>query len=277
MPWKRWPWPPTSSNGLSAKYNPIVNSELPSANEILTLLRSVRDLVRNSVKREETLNQGRRLNHSRRKGDAEEAVIQSNRRLEADLAQAEVEREAASHALAERHRRRRSWVERAHRTVQNAVDERIRATEGQGQYDRQKNLILIDRQREEETATARTLYDELRVALGESQRRQSEVEKRARRAVSGYGYFSSRLQHALSLTADPAGIRDVDALLESTRKDLDRAEDALEELEELPLPAVFRTVPFSIALILIAGAHAAAFFLLPPDLGLLLVLVADEG
>jgi len=244
-----------------------VNNEFPSVGDILALLRSIQDVVRTTAKREETLNQGRRLNQSRRKGDAEEAVIESNRRLEAELAQAESERELASGALAERHRRRRAWIERAHRASRSTVDEKIRAAEGQGQYDRQKNLILIDRQRDEETANARTLYDELRVSLGESQRRQSDVEKRARKAVRGYGQFAHRLQRALSITADPAGGSDVDGLLDSTKKDLDRAEDALEELEELPLPALFRILPFSIGVILILGVHAAAYFLLPADLG----------
>jgi len=250
-----------------SQYTPIVNNELPSAGDILSLLRSIQDLVRSTAKREETLNQGRRLNHSRRKGDAEEAVIESNRRLEADLAQAEVERETASAALAEKHRRRRAWIERAHRAARSTIDEKIRSAEGQGQYDRQKNLILIDRQRDEDTTNARTFYDELRVMLGESQRRQSDVEKRARKAVRGYGQFAHRLQRALSLTADPTGGRDVDGLLDGTKKDLDRAEDALEELEELPLPALFRVLPFSIGVILILGVHLAAYFLLPTSMG----------
>ena len=51
-----------------------MNNELPSAGEILTLLYSLQDVVRSTAKREETLNQGRRLNQSRRKGDADEAV-----------------------------------------------------------------------------------------------------------------------------------------------------------------------------------------------------------
>jgi len=244
-----------------------VNNELPSAGEILAQLRSIEDLVRVTAKREETINQGRRLNQSRRRGDAEEALAESKRQLEADLAVAETDRGVAAEALAERHRRRRTWLDRAHRTARAAIDEKIRALEGQAQYDRQKTLILVDRQRDDESAQARTFYDELRVMLGESQRRQSDVEKRARRAVSGFGQFARRLQHTLSLTADPAGGRDVDGLLESTKKELDRAEDALEELEELPLAALFRFLPFSVGLILILGAHAAAYFLLPPDLG----------
>ncbi|RFC44182.1 MAG: DNA segregation ATPase FtsK/SpoIIIE [Verrucomicrobia bacterium] len=244
-----------------------MNKELPSADEVAAQLRAIEELVRVTAKREETLNQGKRLNHSRRRADADEALVESNRRLEMDSASAETDRISASERFGQRQRNRRTWLDRAHRSVRTGIDEKIRALEGQAHYDRQKTLIQIDRQRDEESAQARTSFDDLRVSLGDSQRRQSDVEKRARRAVRGYGGFSRRLHHALSLTADPAGGSDVTGLLQSVKWDLDRAEDALEELEALWLAALFRFLPLSIGLILILGGHAAAHLLLPPEWG----------
>ncbi|MBU6302417.1 MAG: ATP-binding protein [Verrucomicrobia bacterium] len=246
---------------------PTVNNSLPSAGELLAHLGVIRELVRAVARREETLNHGRRLNHSRRRVDAEEALAESRRRLEGDLAAAETGRGLAVEALEEGQRLRRARLERAFRAVGAVLEEKFQALEGQAQYDRQKSLIQIDRQREEDSLRARTFFDDLRVTLGDSQRRQSEVEKRARRAVRGFGGFSRRLHHALTLTADPVGERDVSGLLESTKRELDAAEDALEDLEELPLVSLFRLLPLSIGLILIGGAHGAGFFLLPPELG----------
>jgi ABC-type multidrug transport system fused ATPase/permease subunit len=243
-----------------------MNPPLPSADEALAGLRSLRESLAATAKREDVLLQGRRLNQSRRRGDAEEAAAASTRRLAADLADADAETAAARERWTSRRQRRRAWIDRAQLAARRAVDEKIRALEGQGHYDRQKHLLLADREREQAIANARDFHEEVRTILGEAQRRQSAVEQRARHAVRGFFPFSRQLHRALTLTADLSHGDSVDALLEATRSELALAEAPLAELEKFPLAHLFRLLPVSAVLILGAGAIAAARVLLPADL-----------
>jgi ABC-type multidrug transport system fused ATPase/permease subunit len=235
-----------------------VNS-LPSVNALLAVLDALRKNVRQFTARAEKLDADFRqgtateLRDFTARTEAQE-VAAHQREVEAG-ATLELERE---HNRA-RFERRKSMLNRAHSAVSRRVLKSISEQDAHWKELTQQGLQAAERQRDQALAAAAIARENLQLRLNEAGDRLLALETAARRVLRGYGAFRRLLAPGHSWPEQDLS-PDHNQLLSALQTLQQKIEGEIAGFKKLPLPGLFRFLPFWL---LAAGclALAAADFL----------------
>jgi S-DNA-T family DNA segregation ATPase FtsK/SpoIIIE len=226
----------------------------PGVSEIVALLNTLRNVIRDYAARESKLNSDFRAQSAAADKLADEAAVTRS----SNLAES-VDRENA--AFEERKRKsqihcdnRKDRITRAHAAVRKRVMDEISEQHGRFQFKIQASTLEAERIRDEALAGTVVTLENFRNATAESAGVLEELARSARRAFGGSGKFRRRLSPKRKWP-EPDLSPDENNLFEQQRQLQDKIRGGLKRFGQFPLPWIFRFIPvWLVTLLFLAGA-----------------------
>ncbi|HUC84289.1 MAG TPA: hypothetical protein VL970_03780, partial [Candidatus Acidoferrales bacterium] len=231
-------------------------NSLPSVDEMLALLDALRKNVRDFAAREQ------KLESDFRQGTATELRDFAARNEAQETAAHEREVHAAETLRAEqdecraRFERRKAWLNRAHSAMSRRVLQNISEQDAQWKERTQQGVQEAELKRDEALAAASAVYEDLQTRLQEASHILSVQESSARQVFGGYGRFRRLL--ALDRPCPEADLAaDHTALFAALQALQQKITEEIARFKKLPLPLLFRFLPFWLLAVALLGVAAA--------------------
>jgi DNA segregation ATPase FtsK/SpoIIIE, S-DNA-T family len=232
-----------------------VNSQ-PGAKEILALLETLKNTVRDFVAREEKLNNDFRAYSAA----AQNELVARNEQQESAVSAQFSNAEAILETQTERHRalfeRRRDRISRAHASLSERGLGEI-STHDRRWSERSRELVAeMEQQREKGLAQAATDRDTFQQNLAEAETGLDQLKASVRSAFRGYGRFRRLLAPERSWPEPELPANHL-ALYDEFRKLQSNLQEDLSRFKKFPLPAIFKFLPLWLVVILLLGVMVA--------------------
>jgi len=232
-----------------------VNSQ-PGVSEMLALLDTLKNTIRDFVAREEKLNNDFHVqtaiaaNELAVKSEAQESTA-SGHMMDAETA---LETERSRHQA--RFEKRRERVSRAHASLSKRVLNEVTDLDSQWNQKAQRNVVEMERQRETELAQSAAALENFRQKSDDAEVSLDQLKKAVRGAFRGYGRFR-RLLAAGRSWPEPDLSANHDLLYEEFQRLQVKISDDLARFQSFLFPRIFRFVPIWLVGLLILGVAAA--------------------
>lgn len=234
------------------------NNPLLSAGKTVEIIARLRDSITEFAGRERKVTNGYRINSANLRETRDQTTEQNAAQLETEIEAITLAYQAKREEVEASYHARSAEIEGAHRSAKQGQAEQVRSTTGQGQYDRQKHVLLANRTRDAAVLLAKEAFQSVKETVAEEKKDLKELEKTARSAFRGYPKFTRQLAKSLKSEEPLADAPDDDQqLLADLRKSLDAASSEIGEFRGFGAPRFFRIVPASLILVFVILAHIA--------------------
>jgi ABC-type multidrug transport system fused ATPase/permease subunit len=223
---------------------------------MLALLDALKNAVEDFAAREEKLNQDYETRAAAEHNAFESAKLERQNKQAADLAALETALEEEKRQWHARFDRRKDRINRAHSALSQQVLDEGSEQEGALKQRIRRNSTEAERRRDADLANAAMAFESFQQKLNETDAEYARLERSARRAFRGYGQFRRQLRrYQRQSERDVSGnenqsLEEFGRLASRTREDLARFRKNL-------IPWIFRFLPVSLVVLLLAGAVAA--------------------
>jgi len=228
--------------------------------ETLGLLDRLQQTVREFGARSQKLEHHFKVQTATARRTCDVAVHELNNRLAAAVAGAEERKKAQKTRSEERHTHRR--IKRLPKALKNSQQQRqqqVEAFEGKQKYQLQRDLLNTDKQRDTNLTNEHKAHAEFSAYLADAGSQLATQEQSATVYFGGYSKLVKLLANppgpiTLKETATHAEeLEELTALLQQNGEELAKFRKSL-------FPAVFRTLPFVVVLLLLVILHVGLFF-----------------
>jgi len=232
----------------------------PGVNEILALLDTLKNAVRDFVAREEKLNSEFRVQSAA----AENTFASRNQEQEtaANLQMSKVQTslEIETKQCEARFEKRKTRINRAHAAVSRQVLNEIGGQDAQWKERTQQGVQEAEKRRDDELAGATATFEIFSKNLNEAGDALTHLETAARGAFGGYGKFR-RLLAPDRPWPGPDFSPDENALFTELQRLQKKIPGDLERFRKFPLPQIFKFIPVWLVTLLLLGIAAGGLVL----------------
>ena len=228
----------------------------PGVNEMLALLDTLKNAVRDFVAREEKLNSEFRLQST-----GELNAFESQKQAQESAAyalemNAEAAMEAEKNRLQSRFEKRKSRITRAHSAVSRRVTHAITECDAEWKDRTQQGVQAAELHRDGELVNATLDYNNFQQNLAAAGEELARLEALARGKFRGYGKFRRLLAPERSWP-EPDLKPDHNALFSELQKLQEKTTGNLKRFGKLPLPLIFKFLPVWLLAALLLGIASA--------------------
>ena len=243
----------------------------PGVSEIVALLNALKNVIRDFAARETKLNGDFRAQSAAADKLADEASVKRASKLAEGVDRENAAFEERKQQCQIHYDNRKARINRAHAAVRKMVMDEISEQHGRRKFKIQASTLEAERSRDDALAGTVVTLENFRRATAENAVALDELAQSARRAFGGCGKFR-RLLSPNHKWPEPDLAPDENHLFEQQRQLQEKIRGGLGRFKKMPLPLIFRFIPFwLVTLLFLAGAavlvmdHLKVKMMVPPS------------